>query len=184
MITLFCDHCYMYSCLLSFFLQNSSKKRIARGVDSVYDHLGLIWMSFRCRFRCRSGCRSPAKWNTLKTVQGPELAGAVRGIMDQGITEYIAQYHQFFFSSNGIIHYINGITYSIHGIIHSINGITYSINGIIHSRWGYTYLELVFRAITLDGFRNSKLCPNRSLKGLLGPKRNVWPQFVRHWKHL
>ena len=39
----------MYSCLLSFFLSNPSKKRIARGVKWVYDHLGRIWMSFRCR---------------------------------------------------------------------------------------------------------------------------------------
>ena len=39
----------MDSCLLSFFLSNPNKKRIARGVKWVYDHLGRIWMSFRCR---------------------------------------------------------------------------------------------------------------------------------------
>ena len=32
-----------------------------------------------------------------KLVKGPELAAAARGIMDQGITEYIDQYYGFFF---------------------------------------------------------------------------------------
>ena len=37
-----------------FFLPDASTKRIARVVKWVYDHLGPIWMSFRCRFKCRS----------------------------------------------------------------------------------------------------------------------------------
>ena len=44
----------MYSCLVSFFLPDASTKRMARVVKWVYDHLGPIWMSLRCRFKCRS----------------------------------------------------------------------------------------------------------------------------------
>ena len=45
-----CQQCKRHVFLPSlFFLSNPSKKRIARGVKWVYDHLGRIWMSFRCR---------------------------------------------------------------------------------------------------------------------------------------
>ena len=46
-----CQQCKRHVFLPSLFFSSkfSSKKRIARGVKWVYDHLGRIWMSFRCR---------------------------------------------------------------------------------------------------------------------------------------